>query len=82
MLELLDSRMSEISLAHSPNMNAGDDDKAKRVLNVARTSGADGLPAIVFKFSGEIQAAAALNSGEARALRVGLFCKSLPLFPL
>lgn len=62
--------MSDISLTHSPNMNAGEDDKTKRVLSVSRTSGADGLPAVVFKFAGEIQAAAALNAGEARTLKV------------
>lgn len=70
LLELLDARMSELSLTHSPNMNAGDDDKAKRVLSVVRSAGADGLPNVVFKFAGEIQAGAALNAGEARALRV------------
>ncbi|KAF1330406.1 Whirly isoform 1, partial [Globisporangium splendens] len=77
LLELLDARTSEISLAHSPNMNAGEDDKTKRVLHISRTSGADGMPAVVFKFSGEIQAAAALNAGEARTLRE-LLVYSLP----
>lgn len=72
-MELLDARMNEISLTHSPNMNAAsDDDKgAKRVLSVVRTtSSADGLPGVIFKFTGEFQAAAALNAGEARTLRV------------
>jgi hypothetical protein len=77
LLELLDAKTAEISLAHSPNMNAGEDDKTKRVLHISRTSGVDGMPAVVFKFSGEIQAAAALNAGEARTLRE-LLVYSLP----
>lgn len=72
LLELLDARMAEISLTHSPNMNAAneDDKGTKRVLSVSRTTGADGLPGVIFKFAGEFQAAAALNAGEARTLRV------------
>lgn len=72
LLELLDTRMAEISLTHSPNMNAAneDDKGTKRVLSVSRTTGADGLPGVIFKFAGEFQAAAALNAGEARTLRV------------
>ncbi|TYZ67022.1 hypothetical protein PybrP1_011692 [[Pythium] brassicae (nom. inval.)] len=78
LLELLDARMSELSLTHSPNVNAGEEDKAKRVLSIARTSGADGLPAIVFKFAGEFQAGAAINAGEARALRGPLTIEGAP----
>lgn len=72
LLELLDARVGEISLTHSPNMNAAaeDDKGTKRVLSVSRTTGADGLPGVIFKFAGEFQAAAALSAGEARTLRV------------
>lgn len=68
MLELLDARVSELSLSHSANMNT--DDPKKKVLQVTRAADPEGNPMVLLKVADDSQAVAALNTGEARVLRV------------
>ncbi|KAE9301861.1 hypothetical protein PR003_g22421 [Phytophthora rubi] len=43
-LELLDSRIPELSFTHSPNMNASEEDKNSKALHITRPSGSHGKP--------------------------------------
>ncbi|DAZ95595.1 TPA: hypothetical protein N0F65_006081 [Lagenidium giganteum] len=74
-LEVLDSKLPEVTMTHSPNMNA--DDQTKKVLKIVNSQTSDGHPMLLFKYTGETQVAASLNAGEARALRE-LLVYSLP----
>ncbi|KAG3114429.1 hypothetical protein PI124_g6387 [Phytophthora idaei] len=76
-LELLDSRIPELSLTHSPNMNASEEDKNTKSLHIARTSGSDGNPSILIKVNHEGESVATLNVGEARVFKE-LLTYSLP----
>jgi hypothetical protein len=68
-LELLDGKFNEISIPHSPSMNADENDPGKKILDVIRTHGTNDHLLTIFKFTGGIQVAVSLNTGEARALR-------------
>jgi hypothetical protein len=68
-LELLDAKVSELSISHSTNMNANDDPK-KKELHVSRVADQDGNPMVLLKVAGEAPAVASLNTGEARVFRV------------
>lgn len=76
-LELLDAKVSELSISHSANMNADDDQKKKKELHVSRVADQEGNPMVLLKVAGEAQAIASLNTGEARVLRVRLCSRSL-----
>lgn len=69
-LELLDSRIPELSLTHSPNMNASEEDKNTKSLHITRASGSDGNPLVKIKVNHESESVATLNVGEARVFRV------------
>uniref|UniRef100_A0AAV1VEL5 Uncharacterized protein n=1 Tax=Peronospora matthiolae TaxID=2874970 RepID=A0AAV1VEL5_9STRA len=76
-LELLDSRIPELSLTHSPNMNAPEDEKNTKSLHIARMTGSDGDSVIQIKVHHERESLATLNVGEARVFRE-LLTYSLP----
>ncbi|KUF66370.1 hypothetical protein AM587_10010618 [Phytophthora nicotianae] len=76
-LELLDSRIPELSLTHSPNMNASEGDKNTKSLHISRSSGSDGNPLILIKVNHEGESVATLNVGEARVFKE-LLTYSLP----
>ncbi|EEY60533.1 uncharacterized protein PITG_13252 [Phytophthora infestans T30-4] len=76
-LELLDSRIPELSLTHSPNMNASEEDKNTKSLHITRASGSDGNPLILIKVNHESESVATLNIGEARVFKE-LLTYSLP----
>ncbi|KAG1700870.1 hypothetical protein DVH05_011756 [Phytophthora capsici] len=76
-LELLDSRIPELSLSHSPNMNASEEDKNTKSLQITRTTGSDGNPLILIKVNHEGESVATLNVGEARVFKE-LLTYSLP----
>lgn len=69
-LELLDSRIPELSFTHSPNMNASEEDKNSKTLHITRASGSDGNPLVLIKVNHEGESVATLNVGEARVFRV------------
>ena len=70
MLELLDSRIPELSLTHSPNMSAPGDEKKTKSLHIARVAGVDNTSVIQMKVEHETESLATLNVGEARVFRV------------
>ncbi|OWZ00991.1 hypothetical protein PHMEG_00027706 [Phytophthora megakarya] len=76
-LELLDSRVPELSLTHSPNMNASEEDKNAKSLHIARALGTDGNPLILIKVNHEGESVATLNVGETRVFKE-LLAYSLP----
>ncbi|CAH0482014.1 unnamed protein product [Peronospora belbahrii] len=76
-LELLDSRIPELSLTHSPNMNAPEEDKNTKTLHIARTVGSDGNSLIMVKVNHDGESVSMLNVGETRVLRE-LLTYSLP----
>ncbi|CAI5724216.1 unnamed protein product [Hyaloperonospora brassicae] len=76
-LELLDSRIPELSLTHSPNMNAPEDEKKTKSLHIARVAGVDGASVIQIKVEHETESLATLNVGEARVFQE-LLTYSLP----
>ncbi|KAG6579986.1 whirly isoform 1 [Phytophthora cinnamomi] len=76
-LELLDSRIPELSFTHSPNMNASEEDKNSKSLHITRASGSDGNPLVLIKVNHEGESVATLNVGEARVFRE-LLTYSLP----
>ncbi|GMF44306.1 unnamed protein product [Phytophthora fragariaefolia] len=69
-LELLDSRIPELSFTHSPNMNASEEDKNTKSLHITRAAGSDGNPVVLIKVHHEGESVASLNVGEARVFRV------------
>ncbi|KAG7400611.1 hypothetical protein PHYBOEH_004878 [Phytophthora boehmeriae] len=76
-LELLDARIPELSLRHSPNMNSPDEDKNTKSLHISRALGADGNPVVMIKVTHEDESVATLNVGEARVFKE-LLTYSLP----
>ncbi|CAI5747015.1 unnamed protein product [Peronospora destructor] len=76
-LELLESRIPELSFTHSPNINAPEEDKNTKSLQIARTTSSDGNPSILIKVTHGSESVATLNVGEARVLRE-LLTYSLP----
>ncbi|RLN88310.1 hypothetical protein BBJ28_00009451 [Nothophytophthora sp. Chile5] len=69
-LELLDSRIPELSFTHSPNMNASGDDKNAKSLFISRETGPEGNPMLLLKVSHESESVATLDVGETRVFRV------------
>ncbi|CEG46779.1 whirly isoform 1 [Plasmopara halstedii] len=76
-LEMLDSRIPELSFTHSPNMNSSEENKNSKSLYITRTSGPDGNPLILIKVKHESECVATLNVGEARVFKE-LLIYSLP----
>ncbi|RLN94049.1 hypothetical protein BBJ28_00026831 [Nothophytophthora sp. Chile5] len=69
-LELLDSRIPELSFTHSPNMNAAGDDKNAKSLFISRETGPEGNPMLLLRVSHESESVATLDVGETRVFRV------------
>ncbi|TDH70472.1 hypothetical protein CCR75_000359 [Bremia lactucae] len=76
-LELLDSRIPELSLTHSPNMNSPEEDKNVKVLHMAHSSDSDGHPSFLIKIQHEGESVVTLNVGEVRVFKE-LLSYSLP----
>ncbi|KAI9912529.1 hypothetical protein PsorP6_005834 [Peronosclerospora sorghi] len=79
-LELLDMRIPELSLKHSPHINASEEEKNTKSLHITRVVGSDGNPLVQIKVSYEEECVTTLSVGEARVFRVRVFQMFLIFF--